>query len=128
LNINLRILILVLLLGFTSTLFLGNTIAGNVFAWTLTINLIDKPFGDNEAWVEVRGPDGYTHSKWYDWSSVKTGDSTGTVTMNIPESGVPAGEQYEVCASSGDLRPYVDPNCSREIHSSGNEVVTKSLL
>ena len=117
-----------LVLGFTFTLLFGNTIAGNVFAWTLTINLTDKPFGDDEAWVEVRGPDGYTNSKWYDWSSVKTSASTGTVTLNIPESSVPSGEQYEVCASSGDLRPYVDPNCSRESHSSGNEVVTKSLL
>lgn len=103
-------------------------LVGNVFAWTLTINLTDKPFGDDKAWVEVRGPDGYTDNKWYDWSSVKTGASTGKVTMNIPESGVPSGEEYEVCASSGDLRPYVDPNCSREFHSSGNEVVTKSVL
>ena len=107
---------------------IGATGIGNVFAWTLTINVVDKPFGDDKAWVEVKGPDGYTKSQWYEWSTIKTGPSTGKVTMDMPENSFPSGEQYEVCASSGDLRPYVDPNCSREIHSSGNEAVTKSLL
>jgi hypothetical protein len=105
----------------------GIVFIGNVFAWTLTVNLVDKPFGDDEAWVEVRGPDGYRDSAWYDWSSIKTGPSTGKVALTMPDSAFPSGEPYEVCASSGDLRPYVMPNCSSEFHSSGNEVVTKSL-
>ena len=116
-----------LLVGTALSMMFGMMFIGNVFAWTLTVNLVDKPFGDDEAWVEVRGPDGYRDSAWYDWSSIKTGPSTGKVSLNMPESAFPSGEPYEVCASSGDLRPYVMPNCSSEFHSSGNEVVTKSL-
>jgi hypothetical protein len=109
------------------TMVFGMISMGNAFAWTLTINLTDKPFGDDEAWVEVREPDGFVYIKWHDWSSIKTGASTGNVMLNMPEGTFPSGEEYEVCASSGDLRPYLSPNCSRETHSAGNEVVTKYL-
>src|SRR6476620_1167870 len=103
-------LLLILLVGLVFIFGSGPALAESVFAWTLTIKLTDKPFYDDKAWVEVRGPDGYTKSSWYDWSSIKSGASTGQVSLNMPESSFPSGEPYEVCASSGDLRPYVDPN------------------
>lgn len=98
--------VIYMITGITLTLLLTTISVGNVFAWTLTVNQVDKPFGDDNAWVEVRGPDGYRDSSWYDWSSIKTGASTGKVVWNMLESGFPSGESYEVCASSGDLRPF----------------------
>ncbi len=98
----------------------------DISAWTLTIKLTDKPFGDDRAWIEVRGPDGYEAGSWYDWASIKTGASTASVSIYMSESDFPSGEQYQVCVSSKALFSLV-PNCARGIHGSGDETIRMSL-
>jgi hypothetical protein len=104
----------------------GSFLISDAYAWTLTVKLIEKPFGDDKAWVEVKGPDGFEEGYWYDWGDIKTGPSTATVNIEMSESSFPSGEQYQVCVSSKTLFNLI-PNCARITHGSGDEIVRMSL-
>lgn len=97
-----------------------------VSAWTLDIELTNKPFQDDSAYVKVQGPDGWENYQWYDWADIKTGPGTGMVSWSLPERDFPSGEQYRVCVSSKpvfNLLPY----CYDFIHGAGDEMVSASL-
>jgi len=98
----------------------------NIYAWTLDVELTDKPFGDDRAFVKIRGPDGWENSKWYAWSNIKSGPSTGLVTWYLDESNFPVGEQYQVCVSS-KLGFALFPYCYNFIHEYTHERVSVSL-
>jgi len=110
------------------TLVLGGFfLTGKVFAWTLQVDLTNKPFGDSGASVQVNGPDGYVDTKWFDWADIKTSSTSGTATMNVPDSGVASGEKYIVCVSSKQLMSLLAPFCYHATHGSGDEHISVAL-
>ena len=116
----------VLLALSTSMLFFAPAMVESTNAWRLYVELTDKPFGDDKAYVKIKGPDGWEQYEWYDWASIKTGPSTGEVVWSLSESDFPSGEQYEVCVSSKagfSLIPY----CYYFIHGNGDEQVSVPL-
>ncbi len=116
------------LVSIASTIMIvGPLLTEKAFAWMLTVNLTDKPFGHARAWVQVQGPNGYVDSKWSNWNSISTGTSSGTVTWNLPDSQFPDNSQYIVCASSNEVLAFVSPNCVSGFHYSGDESITVSL-
>jgi hypothetical protein len=110
----------------TSALIAAPLVAENVFAWILDIELTNKPFKDDSAYVKVQGPDGWENSQWYDWADIKTGPGTGLVSWSLPESDFPSGEKYRVCVSSKAVFALF-PDCNDFIHGSGDEMVSVSL-
>ena len=106
---------------------LGPYIIEKALAFTITVNLADKPFGDSSVWIEAQGPNGYKHGDWYNWSSIRTGVESGTVTLNLPDSAFPTGEEYRICASSKVGFNVIFPNCVRSIISGGDATVNISL-
>ena len=38
---------------------IGPYLTEKVFAFSVNVNLSNKPFGDSSVWVEAQGPDGY---------------------------------------------------------------------
>lgn len=107
-------------------LLFGPLMAESANAWRLYVELTDKPFGDDKAYVKVKGPDGWEQYKWYNWASIKTGPSTGEVVWSLSESNFPSGEPYEVCVSSKagfSLIPY----CYYFTHGTGDEKVSVPL-
>lgn len=108
------------------TLVVAPILLNNIFAWTLDVELKNKPFGDDSAFVKIRGPDGWTNSEWYEWSNIKSGPGTASVTWYLSENDFPVGEQYQVCVSSKPgfaLFPY----CYNFIHKYDHERVSVSL-
>jgi hypothetical protein len=105
----------------------GPYLTGKVFAWTLQVELTNKPFGDSGASVQVNGPDGYVDTKWFDWAGIRSGPTSGTATMNVPESGVPDNSPYTVCVSSKQLNALLAPFCYHANHGSGDEHISVAL-
>jgi hypothetical protein len=89
--------------------------------------VIDKPFGDSSAYVEVKGQDGYDEGQWYNWSDIKTGINSGMVTLDLPDDSFPTGGQYKVCVSSKALLNAVLPNYRTLTHENDPTTVTVSL-
>ncbi len=105
---------------------LGPSLVENVFAWTLNVQVVDKPFSDTTVLVKVTGPDGWVHDRWYDFSSIKTGPGSGEVNVNVPESAIPSGEMFEVCVSTNLILSII-PSCQYFTHGEGDAGVTMSL-
>jgi hypothetical protein len=115
------------ILVFSTIVVLGPLLIEKASAFTVTVNLSDKPFGDSKVWIEAKGPNGYDHGDWYIWSSIRTGVETGTVTLNLPDSAFPTGEEYRICASSKAGFNLIIPNCVRSTITDGNAALDISL-
>ena len=46
---------------------LAPSLVEKALAFTLDVTVTNKPFGDNGAYINIRGPDGYNQGYWYDW-------------------------------------------------------------
>lgn len=107
---------------FGAIVILGPYLVEKASAFTVTVNLSDKPFGDSNVWVEAKSADGYDHGDWYNWADVRTGGTSGAVTLNLPDSAFPTGEEYHICASS-KVGFNLFPNCVSSINNGGDATV-----
>lgn len=97
------------------------------FAWLLTIDLTDKPFGDKYVYVTIKGPYGWEKSKSYLWKNINDSPTTATVAWNLPNNEFPKNGKLKVCVSSNALLSFVLPNCKMFTHKSGDGYITMSL-
>ncbi len=105
---------------------LGPSLIDKAFAWTLFIDLYNKPFGDDKAWVQVKGQDGWVDSAWYSWASIRTSNNAAMVTWDLPDSEFPPGSAYEVCVSSKEIA-LLFPTCITYTHGNSDESVSVPL-
>jgi hypothetical protein len=91
---------------------MGPSLISKTYAFILNVRVVDKPFGDSSAYVEVKGPDGYDEGNWYNWVDIKTGITSGMVTLDLPD---------EVIFNA------LIPNCHSLTHKSDPATVTVSL-
>ena len=113
-----------------STLFIPILVEASSGGWTLTIKLIDKPWGKDKVSVGVEGPHGYNERYWYNWNEIQTyDDEEGLVYFNIPSGAIPEDKEFKVCASDHALIGlFVGMNCQWFTHSTdGDKQVTVSL-
>ncbi len=103
---------------------LGPYLVTKAFAFTLNVELTNKPFGDRDAWVQIQGPNGFSDSKWYNWASIRTATNAGMVTLNLPDNAFPIGENYKVCISSNHINYILSPWCSSFVHQSNEESIS----
>lgn len=82
---------------------LAPSLVEKALAFTLDATVTNKPFGDNGAYINIWGPDGYNQGYWYNWTSIKTGVTSGMVTLNLPDDSFPIGGNYQVCVSSKQI-------------------------
>lgn len=97
----------------------------------VTVNVTDKPFGNDRVMVDAKGPNGYdSGGQWYNWSNVQSSDnpSSGSVSLNLPDSEFPVGANYQICVSSNPLFSLF-PNCVMVKNNSNDntDIVTISL-
>jgi hypothetical protein len=111
------------------TLFIPVLVEGSSGGWTLTITLVDKPWGAGKVSVGVEGPHGYDEKYWYNWDDIQTYDDEGIVDFPIPSGAIPEGNIFKVCASPHALiGSFVDMNCQWFSRSTdGDSQVTVSL-
>jgi hypothetical protein len=110
-----------------AVIIVGLSLISKAYAFTLDVTVTNKHFGDRSAYVEVKGPDGYTTSHTYNWASIKTGVTSGMVTLNLPDDAFPIGGTYEVCVSSKPLYSLIFPYCYQFGHENEEEAVTTPL-
>jgi hypothetical protein len=91
-----------------------------VHAWTLFVDLTESAFGVSKATAVLKGPFGYT-----DRETTPTGPSA-SVIFNVPESAVPIGYQFEVCASGGIISTLIS-NCHKFTRTSDDMSVWLSV-
>jgi hypothetical protein len=108
-------------------LVMGPSLISKTYAFILNVRVVDKPFGDSSAYVEVKGPDGYDEGNWYNWVDIKTGITSGMVTLDLPDDSFPIGGEYKVCASSKVIFNALIPNCHSLTYKSDPATVTVSL-
>jgi hypothetical protein len=113
--------------GIALAALLTNLLVGNAFAWPLTIQLVDKPFGDDKVFIQIKGPYGYNERVYYFWTDINTSPTTASVTMNLPDSEFPSSSEYQVCVSTKESLSFLLPNCYRGEHDSGGESIRVSL-
>jgi hypothetical protein len=105
---------------------IGPYLTEKALAFTLDVTVTHKPFVDDNAYISLRGPDGYEKGNWYEWSSIKTGVTSGMITLNLPNDWFPVGGIFQVCVSSKQVMALLS-NCNSWTHNAGHEAVSASL-
>jgi hypothetical protein len=105
---------------------LGSYFTEKALAFTLDVTVTNKPFGDGAAYILIEGQDGYSKASWYNWKSIKTGVTSGTVTLNLPDDSFPIGSIFQVCVSSKQVM-NLHTNCYPFHHQNDHEAIYASL-
>jgi hypothetical protein len=85
--------------------------------WTMTVNIINAPFGANKIFIEAKGPFG---ADLWRWVPNQVNPST---SFSMSGSQFPEGYNFQLCGGTGILASILPP-CSTLTHTGGDQTFT----